>query len=220
MKSVVSVALVATWLLQTVPASAQSPQFYRPPNSNWARVRAMSAGESIQAAYVGRRHGHQYFVAATDETLTVLTPDGLPRSARKMLIEIAESQPGFFTTTTWMELTKGAVRINPDGIWLKNHRIAGLQDFVTTVDRGDVAEVWHEVFVHRVRVAPPLGAPDPDAAAGATAGVAGGLLTYAACKGSCPSWLYVAGFVAPMVAVAVLLAHHRDHETELVYRAP
>ena len=220
MRRTLSLALIGSFLLPSLPLAAQVPPPSFPQIANWSRVRTISAGAPIHVAYVGRRKGHQYFVSATDEQLVILMPDHLPRSARHALIEIAETQPGFFTATKWMEFTTGSVRVNPDGIWVKSHRIAGLEDFVATVDRGEVAEVSRDIFVRRPR---PMIAPaqvDPETGAAVMSGAGTFLLTAAACKGRCSEWVLAAAFVGPMIAVAVLLARHRDRDTELVYRAP
>jgi len=222
MKSVLSLALVTSLLLPSLPAAAQPPrQLSTSRLSNWSRVRAIVAGSRISASYVGRRQEHQYFVAATDETLTVLTPERLPRAARKVLVEIAEGEPGFFSPNKWTEITRGATRVTPDGIWVKGHRVAALQDVVATIERGDVYEVSQEI---RVRRPPPPRQPfvgfDPNAEVGAASGLAGGMLTLALCRDRCPSWVYAAGFFAPIVAAAIIKARHTERETDLIYRAP
>src|SRR5262245_26982131 len=176
MNSVVSLALAGSMLLPSQPSS------------DWARVRSINAGARIRAVYIGRRQDQQYFVAATDEAMTLLTPEHLPRVARKAVIEIAATQPGFFSATKWMEFTDGPVRINPDGIWLKGHRIAAIQDVVTTVERGDVAEVSQEIVVPRRRQPTLPGQLDPDGQTAAMSGVGSGLLVAAACKENCPNW--------------------------------
>src|SRR5947208_1559075 len=104
MKSVVSFALVTSLVLPSLPAAAQPPrQLPASRLSNWSRVRTIVSGTRIRAVYIGRRHEHQCFVSASDQAMTVLTPERLPRAARQAVIAIAETQPGFFTTTTWME---------------------------------------------------------------------------------------------------------------------
>jgi len=215
MKPFLSLALVAGLIAPTLQAQPLPPR----PRANWSRVGTISAGTLIQAVFIGRRQGHQYFISATDDTLTILMPDALPRAARKALIEIASTTPRALTATTWTESTAGSVRVTPDGIFLKRHRIAAVDDVVTTIARKDVAEVSQEVFVPHPRRAPQPYGPDPGTEVVATSGVAGGVLTYAACKDRCPDILYVAGFVVPMVVVSILLARHRDREIELVYRA-
>jgi hypothetical protein len=117
MRAPVSLAVAVSLLLPSLPLSAQVPQRYTPQISNWSRVRTIPAGARIDAAYVGRRHGHQYFVSATDETMTVLRPDGLPRSARKTLIEIAGR--AFYDRNGWKSRATECASIH--GIWLKGH---------------------------------------------------------------------------------------------------
>jgi hypothetical protein len=217
MKSVLSFGLIASFLASALPAHAQP---LPPPRlSNWSRVATISAGTRINAVYIGRRQGQQYFISADDDSMTLLMPDRLPRAARKVLIGIAERARSFFTATKWMEFKDGTTLVTPDGIFVKGRRIAALEDVVATVARGDVAEVSQEILVRRRRApAPPFG-PDPGVEIAAAAGTAGLLATYAACRDRCSEWILLAGFIAPIVAVPILLSQHREREIQLVYRA-
>jgi hypothetical protein len=219
-KPTLSLALIAALIVPTLPTPAEAQPLPPLPRSNWYLVGTISAGTPIQAAYVGRRQGHQYFISATDDVMTILMPDRLPRSARKALIEIASTTPRLLTGTTWFESTVGSVRVTPDGIFVKKRRIAAVDDVVITIARKNVAEVSQEILVpHHRRPQPPYG-PDPGAEVGALSGVASGLLTAAACKDRCPAFVLLAGFIGPIVAVPFLLSRQRDREIELVYRAP
>ena len=219
MKPFLSLALVAAVIASTLQKPVQAQALPSLPRSNWYRVGTISAGTPIQVAYIGRRRGRQYFVSANDDTMTILMPDALPRPARKALIEIASTTPRVLTATTWLESTIGSVQVTPDGIFFKQHRIAAVDDVVATIARKNVAEVSQEILVlHRRRPPSPSG-PDPGTEVAAVSGVAGGLMTAAACKDRCPDVVVLAGFIAPIVAVSLFLARHRDREIELVYRA-
>ena len=221
MKSALSVTLVASLLLTSLAAAAEPQNISRSPLSNWSRVRSIVAGSRINAAYVGRRQDRQHFISATDEAMTVLTPERLPRAAREALIRIAETQPGFFTATKWAEFTDGSVHVTPDGIYVKRHRVAALEDVVTTVERGDVEEVSREIRVRRPLPRAPMLGTDPIAETTAIGGsVAGTMLLYGTCGESCPTWAYLAAIMGPIVAGVAILAKHRDRVTEIVYRAP
>ena len=219
MKPFLSLALVAAVIASTLQNPVLAQALPPLPRSNWYRVGTISAGTPIQVAYIGRRQGHQYFISATDDTMTILMPDGLPRQVRKALIEIASTSPRVLTATTWLEATVGSVRVTPDGIFLNRHRIAAVDDVVATIARKNVAEVSQEMLVpHRRRPPSPYG-PDAGTEIAAVSGLAGGLMTAAACKDRCPDVVVLAGFIAPIVAMSVFLARHRDREIELVYRA-
>jgi len=220
MKSIISLAVALSLLLTSLPASAQWPQPSVRQLSNWSSVRTISAGAPINAAYVGRRQEFQYFVSAGDETLTVLTPEHLPRAARRTLIEIARTQPDFFTTTTWIEITHGKVRVNPDGIWVKGHRIAAVRDFVTTIERGDVAEVSQRIRVRRRHQFGEPPSPGEVAILGAGAVVAGPLLMKCGERcGPVVGWGLLLGVPA---ALGILSARRDDNQwtTVTIYRAP
>jgi hypothetical protein len=220
MKPFLSLALIAALIAPTLASPAKAQPLPPLPRSNWYLVGTISAGTPIQAAYIGRRQGQQYFISATDDTMTILTPDRLPRPARKALIDIASTTPRVLTATTWFESTVGSVRVTPDGIFVKTRRIAAVDEVVVTIARANVAEVSQEILVPHHRRPPSPYGPDPGAEVGAISGVAGGLLTAAACKDRCPGFVLLAGFIAPLVAVPFLLSRQRDREIELVYRAP
>src|SRR5262245_54133768 len=104
MKAALTLTLTASLIAPSLPAAAQFPYTppprYAPPpqyplqpapiSSNWARVRALAPGSRVSVAAVGLGgQDHQYFVSASDRTLTILLLDGLPRSAKHLAIQLA-----------------------------------------------------------------------------------------------------------------------------------
>jgi hypothetical protein len=220
MKSLTSIALAVCLVGTSVPASAQQPfGYYSASLSNWSRVRTIIPGTRISVGIAGPDEVEQYFLDATDEAITLLdlTNRDLPRDARRVVIRVAGIHPGLFTATKWTEVTDGRVRVNQDGVFVKGHRVAALDDIVKTIDRGDVGEI------SRLRRAPPSRPRDisvpPEVVAGSVLAASG---VAAACHESCDGKggfiLMLAALFGPATAWRII----RDHERvpEIVYRAP
>jgi hypothetical protein len=219
MKSAVSLALVICLVGTSLPAAAQPPTAAH--LSNWGRVRTIVPGTRISVGIAGPDEVQQYFLDATDEAITLLdlTNRDVPRDARRTLIRIAEMRPGLFTATRWMEVTDGHVRVNQDGVFVKGHRVAALEDIVRTVDRGDVGEVFRLSRRQPPRTGPRDIALPPEVMAGTVLAASG---VAASCHQRCDG---AGGFLLMMGALfgpAIVWRMYRDHQRvpEIVYRAP
>jgi len=220
MKPVVSIALVVCLVNTSIPANAQQQGgYYSTSLSNWARVRTIVPGTRISVGISGPDEVRQYFLDATDDSITLLdlTNRDLPRDARRTVIHVAEMRPGLFTATRWTEVTDGRVRVNQDGVFVKGHRVAALEDIVKTIDRGDVGEVWRLKRAQRPR--PPDISLPPEVVAGSIVAASG---VAAACKQRCDGpggfLLMIGALFGP--ATAWRIVRDRERVTEIVYRAP
>lgn len=219
MKPVVAIALVICLVGTSLPAAAQPPSASQ--LSNWGRVRTIVPGTRIAIGIAGPDEVQQYFLDATDDTVTLLdlTNRDLPRDARRTLVRIAETRPGLFTATRWTEATDGRVRVNQDGVFVNGHRIAALEDMVRTIDRGDVGEVYRLRRAQAGRSGPRDIALPPEVMAGtvlATSGVAAAC--HAHCDGAGGFLLVMSALFGP--AIAWRMIRDRDRVPDLVYRAP
>src|SRR5262252_10671400 len=102
MNAALPLTLAASLFATSLPAAAQfpympppryntPPQHYPPPppqvTSDWARVRAIAPRSPVRVTAVGLGdQDHQYFVSATDHTLTLLTLGDLPRAAKRFAL--------------------------------------------------------------------------------------------------------------------------------------
>src|SRR5262252_674530 len=217
MRSSVSVALAICLVGSCVPTHAQplSASLL----SNWGRVRTIVPGTRISVGIAGADEVHQYFLDATDDAITLLdlTNRDIPREARRTLIKVAETRPGLFTATRWTEVVDGHIRVNQDGVFVKKHRVAPLEDIVRTIDRGDVGEVSR---LRRARHQAPHDIDVPPEAIATSVMLAGGVA--AGCHDRCDG---AGGFILMMAALfgpalAWRAVRERRQVTELVYRAP
>lgn len=217
MKPVVALALVMCLVGTSLPAAAQPPgATYL---SNWGRVRTIVPGTRISVGVAGPEEVQQYFLDATDDDITLLdlTNRDLPRDARRTLVRIAETRSGLFTATRWTEVTDGRVRVNQDGVFVKGHRLAALDDIVRRIDRGDVGEIYRLRRAQRQQARPPDVALPPEVVAGTVLAAGGVAATcHQRCDGAGGFLLMVGALFGPAIVWRTL----RDHVTEIVYRAP
>jgi hypothetical protein len=229
MNPALTLTLAAASLVATsLPAAAQlpymppprynaPPQRYPPPpppvTSDWARVRAIAPRSPVRVTAVGLGdQEHQYFVSASDRTLTLLVLGTLPRSARPLLLTLAGSHPELFMAPSqWMEFTDRKVRVNPGGVFVGTRRVADLGEIAKTIDMGDVAEVSADVIVER----PPRDVEPSAVSIGAFFAALYG--TMAICKDKCGAAALVPILGVP-IAAGIFDARRTEHAMRVVYR--
>jgi len=219
MKSVVSLVLAICLVGRSLPAAAQPPGVAH--LSNWGRVPTIVPGTRISIGVAGPDEVLQYFLDASDDAITLLdlTHRDLPRDARRTLIHIAEMRPALLTATRWLEVADGHVRVNQDGVFVKGHRVAPLEDIVRTVDRGDVGEVYRLSRRQPQRTGPGDIALPPEVMAGTVLAATG---VAASCRDRCDGaggyLLMIGALFGPAIGWRIFRDHRRV--PELVYRAP
>jgi hypothetical protein len=233
MKAALTLTLTAALVASSVPATAQFPYMppprYPPPSqyppptprvlSDWAYVRAIEPRSRIRVSAVGLAdRDHQYFVSASNRTLTLLTVGALPRSAKQLVLRLAGSHPELFIgPEKWMEFADGKVRANPDGVFVGSRKVADLSDVAKTVDAGDVAEV--SVWVRDDRPAPmPI---DPGLAGAAAILPLAALGLACGDGGHCSSGVAWGVLIGVPVVLGVVHAIRADRRQtlEVMYRA-
>lgn len=189
--------------------------------SNWASVKTLVPGTRISVGVARPDEVQQYFVSATDDTLTVLdlTNRDLPRAARKAVLAVAATQPGLFTAALWSEVIDGQVRVNQDGVFVKGRRLAAIEDILRTMHRVDVDRISRSTRSQR-RSSRDIELPPPPVMYGGTILASGAV---AACAERCGGFggllLVMGALMGPALAWTML--HDRNNkETEIVYRAP
>ena len=230
MKAALPLTLVASLIAPSLSAAAQFPYSppprYNPPQqqyplsgpvpvtSDWTRVRAIAPRSPIRVTAVGLGdQDHQYFVSASDHSLTLLVVGDLPRAAKRLVIRLAGSHPEIFMApTTWMEFAEGKARVNPDGVFVGKRKVADLSEIAKTVDAGDVAEVWAEVAIEKRPH--DIEAPSPLVTGTFVAALYG---TIAICKDKCGAGALLPILGAPIVA-GIIAARRTPHAMRIVYR--
>jgi len=228
MKAALTLTLTASLIASSLPAAAQFPHMppprYAPPYqyppppppvlSDWTHVRAIEPRSRIRVSAIGLAdRDHQYFVSASDRTLTLLTVGALPRSAKQLVMKLAGMHPEFFSAPEkWMEFSDGPGRATPDGLFVRGRKVAGLTDVAKTIDVGDVAEVWAEVPIQRTH---DLESHSPAVVATFFAALYG---TMAVCKDRCGNGA-LAIIVGAPVAAGIIAAGRTSRTMQVVYRA-
>jgi hypothetical protein len=232
MKAALTLTLTASLLAPSLRATAQLPYMprprYMPPPqqvpppaiapSSWTRVRAIAPGSQIRVTAIGLGdQDHQYFVTASDSTLTLLLVGDLPRSAKRLAIKLAATHPELFMRPDrWMEFSDGRARANPDGLFVGARKVADLSHVAKTIDSGEVAQVTASVRDDRPA---PMSA-DPGL-------VAAGVLPLSALAlacgdgGHCSEGLGIGLLIGIPVAIGVVHALRGNRRTrqEVLYRA-
>jgi hypothetical protein len=229
MKPALPLALVASLIASSASAAPQFPygptprsnppqQQYPlappPASSDWTRVRAIAPRSPIRVTAVGLGdQDHQYFVSASDRTLTLLVLGDLPRSARRLVVGLAGSHPEIFMGPgKWMEFVDGKVRVNPDGVFMGKRKVADLSDIAKTIDAGEVAEVWAEVALEKRPH--DIESPSPIVAGTFAAALYG---TIAVCKDKCGPAALIPILGAPIIA-GIVAARRTPHAMRVIYR--
>jgi len=224
MRSSVSLAVIISLTASLPVAAQQQGNYYSSSLSNWSRVRTIVPGTRISVGIADPDEVEQYFLDATDEAITLLdlTNRDLPRLARRTVVHVAARHPGLFTSTRWTEVTDGPVRVNQDGVFVKGHRVAALEDIVKTIDRGDVGEVSRRARVSTSPRPPDRMSPGGMGAAAGVAALAPLLLLPCGERGTCNAALVWGFLLGIPVAVGIISAHRRSHQwvTQTIYRAP
>jgi hypothetical protein len=160
---------------------------------------------------------HQYFVSASDSTLTLLLVGDLPRSAKRLAIKLAATHPELFMLPDkWMEFSDGRARANPDGLFVGARKVADLSHVAKTIDSGDVAQVTSSVKDDRQ---PPMSA-DPGLVAAAGVLPLSALALACGDGGHCSKGLGLGLLIGIPAAIGVVHALRGNRRTrqEVIYR--
>jgi hypothetical protein len=139
MTSAKSFALVAVLVMGSVPIAAQTHQLT---DEEWARVTVIKPGTEVTVTVSGAQLDRRYFVSADPSSLMVLDLHDVPDAAARVLRETAMKRPEYFSDSEKRDpLSSGDVRIAPDGVFLKDRKVADLAELLVTVSRTKVLGV-------------------------------------------------------------------------------
>jgi hypothetical protein len=192
-------------------------------NADWSRVRKLTPGTEITVTASGSQPGKRDVLSADESGLTVLNLDypTLPADASKVLRDVASHNPAHFT-----DAQKGGtflldkhVRLESDGVFVADQKVADLGQIVERTRRTEVVEIRRE------------SARRHPAAWGALVGAAAGVAAVAvASSGSlCGSDGCIGGVLMALfgaigagagagIGAAIGASHPKTEET--IYRAP
>ena len=131
-----AVALIVT-IAMTVPIGAQDQGA-----PGWMRVRELAPGTPILLTTVGSDEVTRYMIAADDASMMVLNPAAIAPAARDVLSRFAQSHPDYFSAPNnrTFVLEKN-VRVGPDGVFVRDRRVAGLDQIAERITRASVTAV-------------------------------------------------------------------------------
>jgi hypothetical protein len=91
----------------------------------------------------GSPPAQRHFVAGDEADLTVLnlTDPTLPAAARDVLRDMAANHPDYFAGADKRSFVNGTVRVDPDGVFVTDRKVADLGQVVEHIARTDVAEI-------------------------------------------------------------------------------
>ncbi len=138
MTRTLSTLLILTLLPGSLIATAQ------PDDTSWSGVKTMKVGAPLYVTFAGDRTSRQvYFVAADNETVTLLDPIGasLSPKATRFSVELLRESPGSLAQVGG-EYVSGDFRFTSDGLYYRGDRIAARADVLRTVQRTEIIQVW------------------------------------------------------------------------------
>jgi hypothetical protein len=140
MRSLAACAFTA-WAIAGTAASAAA----QPAVDTWWHIRRLQPGTEIAVVLKGGDGpGRRYFLAASDSELMTLNLTGpqLPRAAKNVLKDVAETNPQFLiATSSGSTLTDDDVHLGPTGIFVGSEKVGELAQVIERVSREDVITV-------------------------------------------------------------------------------
>jgi hypothetical protein len=112
-------------------------------NSEWSGVLAVVAGSALRvdADMAGTRLCR--LLAADEDGITLVNTTALPRAARRVVADAAESHPERLLNGA-AEYVEGNVRIDRDGLWVGSQLAVSRERLVQRIDQADVREIRYE----------------------------------------------------------------------------
>ena len=107
---------------------------------SWKRVQRLEPGAKITVTVDGGAPAERYFVQLSDSELVVLnlTAADLPK---RQLIEMARDNPGWMAGTSKSTYKDASLRVGPDGVFVKDKKVADLKDVVEHIARAKVTAI-------------------------------------------------------------------------------
>lgn len=137
----IAACIWAAWTVVSVAAPAAA----QPTPDIWGHLRGLAPGTEILVTLRGSDGpGKRYFLAATDSELTTLnlTDPRLPRDARNVLRNVAETNTEFLLATeNGGTLTDEDVRLGPAGIYVGKDKVGEMAQVVERVSRDQIVAV-------------------------------------------------------------------------------
>jgi hypothetical protein len=189
-------------------------------HSEWKRVISISPGTELRMETETAASQPCRLLSADDRGVTVVNTGDLPRSARRLVADIAKNHPEGLQTPGAMYV-KDNVRIDRDGAWVGSDLVATRARLVERIDQPHVREIRYAG----------RGGPDGKRSAviGAAAGAAAAYFyggVWSCGQGAVVSECHGYGMLMMPVgagagaAIGYLLGEHMKHPSGIIYRRP
>jgi len=213
MRSAVSLVLVASLVATELPAAAGQSD-----DAGWTGVRKLAPGKAVILTIKDAPAITRQLVAADDSTLTVLNADtpALTADAANVLRRAASIHPNYLdgARNGGRFVLEKDVRVEPDGVFVADRKLADLAQVVERYERSDVREI-----------ATPMTESNPVACAVAGyfgGGIIGGFpgIYIGAAVGRDTGPALVGMFIGWFVGAAYVYGKCRHHPEKVIYSAP
>jgi hypothetical protein len=106
----------------------------------WKRVQRLDPGARVKITLEGAAPVERYFVQVNDTKLIVLNLSA-PDLPKRQLLNMAIDNPSWIAGTSQTTYRDNSLRIGPDGLFVKNKKVAELNQVVEWIPREKVAAV-------------------------------------------------------------------------------
>lgn len=124
----------------TAFASVATSAFAAGDDSQWKRVQRMDVGTRITVTVDGAAPAERYLVHLSDTELVVLNLSA-PDVPRGRLLNMAKDNPEWMAGTGKSAYKDGGIRVGPDGVFVKDKKVAELGQVVEHLPRARVSAV-------------------------------------------------------------------------------
>lgn len=106
----------------------------------WKRVQRLDPGARVKITLEGAAPVERYFVQVNDTKLIVLNLSA-PDLPKRQLLNMAIDNPSWIAGTSKTTYRDNSLRIGPDGLFVKNKKVAQLNQVVEWIPREKVTAV-------------------------------------------------------------------------------
>ena len=106
----------------------------------WKRVQRLDPGARVKITLEGAEPVERYFVQVNDTKLIVLNLSA-PDLPKRQLLNMAIDNPSWIAGTSKTTYRDNSLRIGPDGLFVKNRKVAQLNQVVEWIPREKVTAV-------------------------------------------------------------------------------
>ena len=137
---VVCLAIGAAAVAGTNTAFAATAAILDANEAMWKRVQRLSPGARVKVTVAGGEAAERYFVLLTDTELIVLNLS-VANLPKRQLLNMAADNPTWVAGTSKTTYRDNSLRVGPDGVFIKDRKIAELAQVVEHIPRDRVTLV-------------------------------------------------------------------------------